>query len=399
MHAQKYYFNASEVAALLGMHTYKPRCAAILLYMQGQVARGSGIFSQDMQRVLDNAQIQAALNKFAMAKAIVPQVHAMEAAVGAAANEKRDVDAATITSLAQEAAGARDEERARAQNLECAAATAAAHAHVESAPALAASTSAREEEARRILREDPVIKAIPAKKIQEAFEAVAQNEATPDQTELLDTIAKTVRDAETSERALAAAEKAAQAEAARQAHEAAQAKTEAARAAAHAAALDVVSDSTRMEALLRAEVHKKRGRDEEEAALDAMEKRRNTTITKRNAEFRKFSSAVYAIGGRCDGVEDGKIIELKTRRNWFERGPPKYDIVQLQVYLKIFGAKTGILVEQQQSGPLRRETEVTCSDAEWSVIDSGLRALTKELANANEKWMLQLAEEALQFNH
>ena len=73
--------------------------------------------------------------------------------------------------------------------------------------------------------------------------------------------------------------------------------------------------------------------------------------------------------------------------------------MQLQVYLKIFGAKTGILVEQQQSGPLRRETEVTCSDAEWSVIDSGLRALTKELANANEKWMLQLAEEALQFHH
>ena len=80
MHAQKYYFNASEVAALLGMHTYKPRCAAILLYMQGQSARGSDIFPQDMQRVLENAQVQAALNKFAMAKAVGPQMHAMEAA-------------------------------------------------------------------------------------------------------------------------------------------------------------------------------------------------------------------------------------------------------------------------------------------------------------------------------
>jgi hypothetical protein len=405
MHAYrggKFYFNASDVAALLGMHAFKPRCAAILLYMQGQLSRGSGTlgdgipFPEGTRKVLEtNARVLAALNKFSMAKAIGAQVQSMEAAVVLAADEKRDVDCATIVILSQEAARAREKEDARAQKLECEAATAAAHAHVDSAPAVAASTSAREKEAHRILHENPIIQAIPAVKIQEAYAAEAQNEASQVQIDLLDTIAKTLREAGASERARAAAEEAAKVEAARQARKASRASEEAAKAMAQAAALAAISDAKKMEALLRAEVQKKRGRDEEEAVLDAMEKRRNTNITKRNAEFRKFSSTAYAIGGRCDGVENGKIIELKTRRNWFERGPPRYDIVQLQVYLKIFDAQMGVLVEQQQSGPLRRETEVTCTDEEWMSIDNGLVALTEELKNTNAEWVLQLAEEAL----
>jgi hypothetical protein len=170
------------------------------------------------------------------------------------------------------------------------------------------------------------------------------------------------------------------------------AKETAAILTAEAATLADLLKANAMEALLRAEVQKKRGRDEEASALDAEEKIQNVRIEARNAELRVFRSVHYAIGGKCDGVnENDVIVELKMRRNWFSR-PPVYDVMQLKVYLKLFGKMRGQLIEQQQNGSLRRETDVTCNESEWTVIHDGLNGLVGELRDITVEKIISLAK-------
>jgi len=100
----------------------------------------------------------------------------------------------------------------------------------------------------------------------------------------------------------------------------------------------------------------------------------------------RFLGDGYMLEGRLeDGVKshDGRVVEVKTRRNWFPR-PPEYDLIQLRVYLRLSGAKEGgVLEERSQRDPeLRRTTVVSCDDSQWEEILQGLKEAARELREA-----------------
>ena len=270
--------------------------------------------------------------------------------------------------------------------------TAAANAHVSSAPALAAAEMVREQMIQRVLHEDPSVKIVPFEIVREAELAAQNGTATTTQTQLLANIASTRENAARLDRVSQAAQAAAKAEAARQTRESQVAAELAAKANAEAATLAEISSERAMDSLLRSEVHKKRGRDEESAVLDDVEKRKQRKITARNAEMKYFRCEQYSIGGRCDGrIENGTIVELKTRRHWFSN-PPEYDLVQLQIYLKIFNEPHGELIEKQQNGNRTRETQVTCDEEEWAVIHNGLVDTVHAFTEMTSEGLIKLAE-------
>ena len=116
-----------------------------------------------------------------------------------------------------------------------------------------------------------------------------------------------------------------------------------------------------------------RGRTQEEGILAQLEAM--PVVATQALHFDTF-----VIRGRVDGIqEDGTIVEVKTRRNWF-REPPAYDLVQLQVYLRLYGRESGLLVERSQSDPnLSRSTQVRPEADDW------WRDLTEALAAAAEE--------------
>jgi hypothetical protein len=128
----------------------------------------------------------------------------------------------------------------------------------------------------------------------------------------------------------------------------------------------------------------RRGEVQEATVLDVVAARERTTVAERNASVERYVGENYVVVGRVDGVtEDGCIVEVKTRKNWFAR-PPDYDVVQLQVYLRLRGAQEGVLEESSQRDPgLWRSTKVTCNDQEWEQIDEQLREASREIREAS----------------
>lgn len=127
-----------------------------------------------------------------------------------------------------------------------------------------------------------------------------------------------------------------------------------------------------------------RGEIQEQAVLDSVAMRENTDISSRNTKTEYLNGPGFVLVGRIDGAtEDGRIVEVKTRKNWFFRAPD-YDIVQLQVYLRMRRCQAGVLEERSQKDPaLQRSTPVVCNESTWKDMETALTAAADELRTAN----------------
>jgi len=86
-----------------------------------------------------------------------------------------------------------------------------------------------------------------------------------------------------------------------------------------------------------------------------------------------YVSSQYNLFGKIDGLDDGhNIHEVKVRRRYWSV-PPEYDMIQLRVYMKIFGEKDGVLTEKFPDGK-KRETFVPWSDFEWENLHNDICA-------------------------
>jgi hypothetical protein len=142
----------------------------------------------------------------------------------------------------------------------------------------------------------------------------------------------------------------------------------------------------------------RRGEIQEAGVLDAVAVRERAAVTNRNTRNMNYIGDNYIIVGRVDGEVGGRIVEVKTRKNWFKWGPPDYDIIQLQVYIRMHSrGEEGLLEEVNQDDPLfRRSTVVTCSDDQWRIIDEQLREAAREIRGASletvRMWAQTLAQ-------
>jgi len=117
-----------------------------------------------------------------------------------------------------------------------------------------------------------------------------------------------------------------------------------------------------------------RGIRAEPMIIDAVESRIGAPITQRNEEIRYMVvGGAVRIGGRADGVDEstGTIVEAKNRRRgWLGVAP--YELVQADVYMRLYGLRRCTLVEQL--GDETREHHIAACDDRWADIEQRLVA-------------------------
>ena len=98
---------------------------------------------------------------------------------------------------------------------------------------------------------------------------------------------------------------------------------------------------------VQAFVAKERGIRRETKATDKLEKKRKTPIQKRNEQKYYFNGPQYVLVGKIDGCTDDNmtLIETKNRRSRLFGFIPKYEKIQLEVYMRMLNVKRAILNE------------------------------------------------------
>jgi hypothetical protein len=133
-------------------------------------------------------------------------------------------------------------------------------------------------------------------------------------------------------------------------------------------------------ATVQSELNKAQGAKQEASVLQTYELEQKTELTSKNTDFQVYHCDSYSIGGRTDGIHADRVVEVKTRRNWFSK-PPEYDLIQLRAYMHIFKKPLGILIEKQQFGDKYRETVIEEDDVSWQDIDAKLQQAASLLSN------------------
>ena len=123
--------------------------------------------------------------------------------------------------------------------------------------------------------------------------------------------------------------------------------------------------------------------------MEAQIVKKEIPLDRINSEHRQKPSYLkgngYVICGRSDvEFKDGRIQEIKTRKALKPHAPPDYDILQLQVYLKMRGVPEGDLLEYDQNDVTKKRiTPVRqLSNEEWDVLDAALKKAANEIRSA-----------------
>ena len=117
-------------------------------------------------------------------------------------------------------------------------------------------------------------------------------------------------------------------------------------------------------------VYKDRGAKLEEDSTNKFEKTHMCRVSNRNSKCYTYYSKAFIITGKCDGLTDDAVIETKTRKTYWDQAP-KYDLVQLQVYMKLTGRQKGYLNEQFANGTSRC---TVIEDDNWQEIEAAIIA-------------------------
>lgn len=135
--------------------------------------------------------------------------------------------------------------------------------------------------------------------------------------------------------------------------------------------------------VVRSQMYTKHGKEQEDGirlGVEAqMKKRIKTCSAFKTCEYPLMAVRgveVY-VGGRHDGVmEDGHIVEIKTRQNRF-LGTPVYELVQVHAYMHIYGTRRATLVESYNGE--RRTHEVEFDDDLWGRVISAVTMFVDDI--------------------
>ena len=135
---------------------------------------------------------------------------------------------------------------------------------------------------------------------------------------------------------------------------------------------------------IRSAMYTKHGTQQEDIVRQAVAERTAKEI-KTSDKFKTSSRPLITVnsvdvflGGRHDGMVDGKIIEIKTRQRRF-LGTPLYELVQVHAYMHIYGTREALVVESYNGE--EREHEVLFDDKLWSRVKTELAAFLGPVLN------------------
>jgi hypothetical protein len=102
------------------------------------------------------------------------------------------------------------------------------------------------------------------------------------------------------------------------------------------------------------DINTKRGIKNEDKIINKYNKRHKTTVTDNNSQFYKYPlfeitkdevTYKFFISAKIDGLHDDILIEVKNRRNRLFNKIPEYELVQMEIYLRILKLDTAKLVQ------------------------------------------------------
>ena len=131
------------------------------------------------------------------------------------------------------------------------------------------------------------------------------------------------------------------------------------------------------------EIQKQRGTRLEASSEDAFGRASGSAVTNRGDPVR-FESETYCLAGYVDGMQNGKVVETKNRKRFWNR-PPEYDFVQLRCYMAMKGGVDGMLVEHFPGKETPRVTQVVWDLKEWETIHTGLTEIAQFLSTMNSE--------------
>lgn len=152
-----------------------------------------------------------------------------------------------------------------------------------------------------------------------------------------------------------------------------------------------VRDCAKTASAVHGAVNKSRGVARETDAIDAYQARHGVEVFDRNAQFftKRLGDAEYRcwVGGRVDGLQGDRVIEVKCRRNRFFSYLPEYEKVQVHAYMFVTGRGVSDMV-QYYDGEIQTSTHMFDAVYWDGVCKSALRRcawLRKVLACTKEQ--------------
>jgi len=382
-------FRASEVAALIGRNRYRPAESALLVAMNNN-ARVKDLFAPAVVTALASPMVRLAINRIEPMR--MPQFSEVTASdiarLSLAKAQPTDLDVERVAANLQTAARTFDERRVESVALSQAAASEATRLKTDltTEAVVKVADAARDEVAAELV-------GAPLHAVQDARLAASAGVATKEQVVLVERVAVARDSPVANEAAHVAASKAAETASLSKHREAAQLMERAEHIGADVKVLQTLAKPEETRKIVTHGVTMQRGALEEKARLDDIQLQQKVLISERNNEVKYLDTPYYSIAGKRDGkLDDGRgLVELKLRRNWFKT-PPAYDIVQVRVYLRLFGEKRGVLIEQKQDGLEHRETVVEDSEREWTLIDTLLRQCAFRMKQMTPEEVLRIAQ-------
>lgn len=122
------------------------------------------------------------------------------------------------------------------------------------------------------------------------------------------------------------------------------------------------------------------GSRREEAMLQIDE-----SITHNNDQFYykflfEMNDLKVGVGGKIDGLKNGRLIEIKNRKSRFMQPLPLYDIIQLHIYMYLLDLKEGDLVEQVilKTKTKQQTTTVHWDQVLWDQLQEKIKLFVKK---------------------
>lgn len=109
--------------------------------------------------------------------------------------------------------------------------------------------------------------------------------------------------------------------------------------------------------------------------INKIETNMNIEIKDRNDKIKYIyidlmNSFKLKIGGKVDGITDGKLVEVKKRKNKLFKHVPDYELIQVQTYLEMFDIQSCIFVEEYKNDSFIHNIER--DNKKWENIKSEL---------------------------
>lgn len=133
---------------------------------------------------------------------------------------------------------------------------------------------------------------------------------------------------------------------------------------------------------IRSAIHTRHGCQQEDVIRKAISQKLKKDVAVNN-RFTSSAKPLMTIGGvdvflggRHDGMVDGRIIEIKTRQYRF-LGVPIYERIQAHAYMHIYGTRESTLVESYNGD--QKDHDIEFDDDLWSSVVSETRAFVESL--------------------